>query len=130
MELKILCLLIIVLICLFPILYNPKPGKPQPRPRQKRQSYAWKGPKTDERINRMLAECIELMKELEVPISDSICPEVRLTGSHSYYGKCCSKGSLKIYTEYDFYIEISGHTLENTERSLRLFRGIYGKWTD
>jgi len=119
MELKILCLLIIVLICLCPILYDPKPGKPQPRPRQKRQSYAWKGPKTDERINRMLAECIELMKELNVPISDCICPEVRLTGSHSYYGKCCLKGRLKIYTEYDYYIEISGHTLENTKRSLR-----------
>jgi hypothetical protein len=26
---------------------------------------------------------------------------------------------LKRYTEYDFYIEISGHTLGNTEKSLR-----------
>ena len=106
MGLKILLLLVIVLICLFPILYDPKPSKPQPKPRQKRQSYAWKGPKTDVRINRMLAECIELMKKLEVPISDSICPEVRLTGSHIYYGKCCLKGNLKIYTEYDYYDSI------------------------
>ncbi len=35
------------------------------------------------------------------------------------FGRCCTKGSLKRYTEYDFYIEISGHTLQNTERSLR-----------
>ena len=117
MELKIILLLVIVLICLFPILYDPKPSKPQPR--QKRQSYAWKGPRTDERINRMLAECIELMKELEVPISDSICPEVRLNGSRSRMATCYDRGGRKAYTEYDYYIEISGHILQNTEKSLR-----------
>ena len=119
MELKILLLLLIVLICLFPILYDPKPSKPQPRPRQKRQSYAWKGPKTDVRINRMLVECIELMKELGVPISDSICPEVRLNGSRSRMATCYDRGGRKAYTEYDYYIEISGHILQNTEKSLR-----------
>ncbi len=119
MELKILLLLVIVLICLFPILYDPKPSKPQPKPRQKRQSYAWKGPRTDERINRMLAECIELMKELNVPISDCICPEVRLIGSDAYYAKCRGKGILKIYNEYEYYIEVSGYSIDNTEKSLR-----------
>ncbi len=119
MGLKILLLLVIVLICLFPILYDPKPSKPQPKPRQKRQSYAWKGPKTDERINRMLAECIELMKELEVPISDSICPIVRLNGSRCRFASCYDRGARKAYTEYDFYIEMSGHILQNTEKSLR-----------
>lgn len=67
----------------------------------------------------MLAESIALMNELGVPISKSICPEVKLIGSHCKYGRCCSKGSLKRYTEYDYYIEISGHTLQNTEKSLR-----------
>ena len=119
MGLKILLLLFIVLICLFPILYDPKPSKPQPKSRQKRQSYAWKGPKTDERVNRMLAECIKLMKELDVPISDSICPEVRLIGSRSRFASCCPRGYSKKYTEYDFYIEMSGHILQNTEKSLR-----------
>lgn len=119
MGLKILLLLFIVLICLFPILYDPKPSKPQPKSRQKRQSYAWKGPKTDERINRMLAECIKVMKELDVPISDSICPEVRLIGSRSRFASCCPRGYSKKYTEYDFYIEMSGHILQNTEKSLR-----------
>lgn len=113
-------LLIVVLICLFIRLFKEDyEPKPQPKPRKKRTSYAWKGPKTDARINRMLAECIELMRELEVPISDSICPEVILVGTHSYYGRCNSKGSLKRYTEFDYYIEISGHTLQNTEKSLR-----------
>ena len=89
------------------------------KPQRTRRSYKWDGSKTDARINRMLAESIALMKELGVPISDSICPEVRLVGSHCKYGRCCSKGSLKRYTEYDYYIEISGHTLQNTEKSLR-----------
>ena len=113
-------LLVVVLICLFIRLFKEDyEPKPQPKPRKKRASYAWKGPKTDARINRMLAECIELMRELGVPISDSICPEVKLVGTHSYYGRCNSKGSLKRYTEFDYYIEISGHTLQNTEKSLR-----------
>lgn len=89
------------------------------KPKRTKRSYKWDGPKTDARINLMLAESISLMKELGVPISDSICPEVRLAGSHWKYGWCCSKGSLKRYTEYDYYIEISGHTLQNTEKSLR-----------
>ena len=45
-------------------------------------NYKWTGPKTDARINRMLAECNALLKNLDVPISDSICPEVMLTGTH------------------------------------------------
>ena len=114
MGLKILLLLVIVFICLFPILYDPKPT-----PKRKSAYKSWKGPKTDERINKMLAECSELMKELGVPISENICPEVTLTGSHCSYGRCCRKGSLKKYTKYDFYIEISGLTLGNTEKSLR-----------
>lgn len=89
------------------------------KPKRTRRSYKWDGPKTDARINRMLAESIALMNELGVPISKSICPEVRLIGSHCKYGRCCAKGSLKRYTEYDYYIEISGHTLQNTEKSLR-----------
>lgn len=119
MEIKILLLLVIVLICLFPILYDPKPSKPQSKPRQRRTSYAWKGPKTDVRINRMLPECIKLMKEFGVPISDSICPEVRLNGSRSRMATYYDRGGRKAYTEYDYYIEISGHILQNTEKSLR-----------
>ena len=113
-------LLVVVLICFFIRLFKEDyVPKPQPKPRKKRASYVWKGPKTDARINMMLAECIELMKELGVPISDSICPEVILVGTHSYYGRCNPKGSLKRFTEFDYYIEISGHTLQNTEKSLR-----------
>ena len=90
-----------------PLYYGRKP------------STHWKGPKTDARINRMLAECAALMRELGVPISGSICPEVVLTGSRFYYGRCSPKGSLKRYNQYDYYIEISGHTLGNSEKSLR-----------
>lgn len=90
------------------------------RPKAPRKKYPrWKGPKTDERINRMLAESIALMKELGVPISDSISPEVKLTSAHAYLGCCCPKGSLKDCTEYDYYIRISGFAINNTEKSLR-----------
>lgn len=119
MCLKIIGLIVIAFLTMAPVIFDNKEIKPQPRRRNYRPYRRWDGPKTDERINGMLAECIALMKELGVPISDSICPEVRLTGTHCNFGRCCSKGSLKRYTEYDFYIEISGHTLQNTERSLR-----------
>ena len=80
---------------------------------------SWSGPKTDERINRMLSECEDLLRGLGVPISGSICPEVVLIGSTRYYGFCCPRGSKRHYSDYDYYIEISGYSLENTEKSLR-----------
>jgi hypothetical protein len=71
----------------------------------------------------MLAESIELLKGLHVPISDSICPDVRLTGSHAYYGRCSPRGSLKRYTEYEYYIEISpnvGLTASDAKRAIEI----------
>ena len=96
---------------------EPRSNKPKYTPTQ--TSNKWDGPKTDARINRMLAECIILLKNLNVPISNSICPTVKLIGSRRTLGRCCAKGSRKKYTEYDFYIEMSGHILQNTEKSLR-----------
>ena len=84
-----------------------------------KRSHKWEGPKTDARINRMLCECIEFLKELGVPVSNSICPQVRLIGSHRTYGRCCARGSLKRYTKYDFYIELSGHILNKSDKFLR-----------
>ena len=66
-----------------------------------------KNPKTDARINLMLAECTALLKELNVPVSSSVCPTVKLIGTRRILGRCCAKGSRKKYTEYDYYIEIS-----------------------
>ena len=123
MLLKILYLLPLVLLCLLPILLDGKlkveGSESDDIERIKHKWPRWKGPKTDERINRMLAESIELLKGLGVPISNSIAPEVKLTSAHSYYGMCCPKGSRKYCTDYEYYIEISGFTLENTEKSLR-----------
>ena len=93
MDLMVLLILLIIIITLSLVLFDSKPT-PRP-PRKPRLSYKWNGPRTDDRINKMLAECMMLLKDLGVPISDSICPEVRLTGSHTYYGKCSSIGSLK-----------------------------------
>lgn len=129
MLVKIVLLSVLSLLLVLPILLDKKlfagssadhyPKLLRLQEKNGNRQSRWKGPKTDERINRMLAECIELMNGLGVPISKDICPEVVLTGSRSYYGRCSPKGSLKRYNQYDFYIEISGHTLGNTEKSLR-----------
>lgn len=118
---KTLILLLFLLLLLLYLFSRQRAEESNmPYPRGQRKKYPrWKGPKTDERINRMLAESIVLLKELGVPISDSVAPEVKLTSAHSYYGVCCPKGSRKYCTEYEYYIEISGFTLENTEKSLR-----------
>ena len=58
-------------------------------------------------------------KELNVPISSSVCPTVKLIGTRRTLGRCCAKGSRKKYTEYDYYIEISRNTLNNPEKSIR-----------
>ena len=142
--LMLVALLVVLVLLLrhtqkkYGMTYGPRPDMPRPRIR-------WKGPKTDARINRMLAECIALLKELGVPISESICPEVTLTGSHYNFGSCVPKGYIKHYNVYDFYIEISGYTLENSEKSLRntlihellhtvpgggRHTGAWKKWTD
>ena len=120
----IVILILFMLLCVGILLPSWFDMDTEVKPERKKNnrnsySYKWTGPKTDARINRMLAECKALLKGLGVPISDSICPEVMLTGTHRSYGRCCAKGSLKKYTEYDFYIEISGHTLNNTDKSLR-----------
>lgn len=137
---KIAALIVVLLVCMAPALYNRiqptrdsssakdnigreaevRRREQAERMREYRRRHPpYKGPKTDERINRMMAECIVLMKGLGVPIAESIAPEVRLKGFRAAYGRCCPKGSLKNYTEYDYYIEISGFARNNTERSLR-----------
>lgn len=129
MILKIIALLLVLLVVMAPVWFGPSrmDGEHQVlpgwvyKPRERRPRIPYKGPKTDARINRMLADSIALLKELGVPISDSIAPEVRLVGARSFYGQCCPKGSLKRYehSEYKFNIEISAFTLNNTEKSLR-----------
>ena len=114
-TLTIILLSALCIILIRPSLFETdketiKPAKPTNK---------WDGPKTDPRINKMLAESITLLKNLNVPISNSICPTVKLIGSRRTLGRCCAKGSRKKYTEYDYYIEISGHTLNNPEKSLQ-----------
>ena len=119
MWLRWIIVLILFLVAIAPVLFDRKLkvegsiaddlrklGLEYPResPRKRRSYPRWKGPRTDERINRMLAECSIPLKELGVPISESVAPEVKLVGAHTYYGVCCPKGSRKDYTEYEYYI--------------------------
>ena len=129
MIVKIVLLSVLALLLVLPILLDKQlfagsSANHYPELLRLQEKYGnrlsrWQGPGTDARINRMLAECIDLMNGLGVPISKDICPEVVLTGSRSHYGRCCAKGSRKKYDQYDYYIEISGHTLGNSEKSLR-----------
>lgn len=113
MWLKIVILIILSFIAIPPIVFDKKLKMEgtkmdifdmiRRKYRRQRAYRPWKGPKTDERINRIVAECVVLMKEIGSPVSESICPEVRTTGTHCYYGRCCPKGSLKMYTKYNYY---------------------------
>lgn len=78
-----------------------------------------KNVKTDARINQMLAECTALLKELNVPVSNSVCPTVKLIGTRRTLGRCCKRGGNKSQSEYEYYIEISRYTLNNPEKSIR-----------
>ena len=78
-----------------------------------------KNPKTDAHINQMLAECTALLKELNIPISSSVCPTVKLIGTRRTLGRCCKRGGSKSHSEYEYYIEISRYTLNNPEKSIR-----------
>lgn len=86
--------ILILLLCVGVLVSSWFEMDKEEKPQRTKRSYKWDGPKTDAQINRMLAESISLMKELGVPISDSICPEVRLVGSHCKYRRCCREGSL------------------------------------
>ena len=126
MWLKVILLSTLFLIVIAPVLFNNRlkvEGTMSDDLEKYRKEYRksfqkYKGPKTDERINRMLSECIVLMNELKVPISSSICPEVALIGSHRIYGRCCPRGSSKKYSEDDYYIEMTGFVVNNTEKSI------------
>ena len=90
-----------------------------PPPVKRRSSRRWEGPRTDPWINTILSKSIVTLKSLGVPISDSIAPEVTLIKVRSFYARCCSKGSSPKYTEYDYYIDVSGYIVNNTDRSLQ-----------
>ena len=134
MWLRVILLLLLFIVAIAPVLFDRKLKVEgsiaddlkklnldyrRENPRKRNTYPRWKGPKTDEKINRMLAESIVLLKELGVPISESVAPEVKLVGAHTYYGVCCPKGSRKNYTEYDYYIELSGYALGAPEKVLR-----------
>lgn len=72
-------------------------------------------------LNEMLSLGIKMLKAIDIPISESICPEVLLANSHSFFGQCCPKEStLKCLRPqgYDYYIRISCFTLQNSEKSV------------
>ena len=110
---------VIITPSIFKMDTDDEPRRNTPKQKPTKPTNKWDGPKTDPRINKMLAECITLLKNLNVPISNSICPTVKLISSKRTLGRCCAKGSRKKYTEYDYYIEISGHTINNPEKSLQ-----------
>lgn len=46
---------------------------------------------THQDLNDMLQWGIQTLKELNIPISESICPMVELAKTHTHYGQCCRK---------------------------------------
>ena len=67
----------------------------------------------------MLQWGITTLRQLNIPVSESICPVVQLAKAHSFFGQCCRKGCGTNKTTYDFLIRISIFTLGNSEKSIR-----------
>ena len=66
----------------------------------------------------MLATARQMLEAIDVPISKSICPNVKLKNCTSFFGRCCHKNSKQNDSDYDHLIQISSFTLGNTEKSL------------
>lgn len=93
-------------------------GPREPRPKRDTKPTP-EGLRTKEELNRMLSEEINELKSINVPISDSISPEVVVIASHKCYGECHYKGSWANDTGYDYVIALSAYTLISSEKSLR-----------
>lgn len=74
--------------------------------------------RTREDLDKMLKKGIEMLKESNIPISKSICPNIRLFRSHRRFGQCCGPLSSKNKTSYAFVIEISEYVLQMSERAM------------
>ena len=66
----------------------------------------------------MLGKGIEMLRAIDIPIADSICPNVQLFRSHTHLGQCCGPGTTKNKTSYDYVIEVSEFVVNNSERNL------------
>ena len=51
---------------------------------------------THQDLNDMLQWGIRTLKELNIPISESICPTVELAKTHTHFGQCCRRGNGRI----------------------------------
>lgn len=69
-------------------------------------------------IEMLLLVGIAMLKDINIPISDSICPKVEFPKATSFYGQCCPKGSLKNRSGYDFLIRISEYHLNSSFRAI------------
>lgn len=122
MWLKIALLLIVFLALISPAVFSDRLKAGDSRASRQSKVHVlprYNGPKTDDRINRMFTECRELLTGLSVPISESVSPVVKLNGRRSAFGLCIPKGSGKSRSDYDFYIEMSGFSVNNSEKSIR-----------
>lgn len=66
---------------------------------------------TETDLSSLMEKCSKRLIEIGIPVSDSICPEIRLINAHSIYGRCCYKGNKRNDTPYDNLIQISRHIL-------------------
>lgn len=109
---KIAALIVVLLVCLAPALYNriqptrdssSEKDKAEARRREqaermreyRRRHPPYKGPKTDEKINRMMAECIVLLNT-ERSLRNTLIHELL----HTVPGGLCHTGEWKKWARY------------------------------
>ena len=66
----------------------------------------------------MLGKGIEMLRAIDIPIAESICPNVQLFRSYTRLDQCCGPGTTKNKTSYDYVIEVSEFVVDNSERCL------------
>lgn len=76
--------------------------------------------RTQSDLDTMLAKGAKMLSDIGIPISESVCPRVKIVAAHSFFGKCCHKDSnLKHFPAgYDYLIKVSKYTLGNSEKSV------------
>lgn len=74
-------------------------------------------------IENFLQKGIQMLRDINVPVSSNICPRIDFPKAHSFYGYCVTGRSLYLWMNkypkgYDFYIRISEFTLGSSEKSI------------
>ena len=83
-----------------------------------REGRVGSNPRSQEEVNRLLADCRAQLIELSVPISKSICPEVQMSQARHGFGWCRDNTTLDQY-KYEYSLVLSRNVLSRPAPEIR-----------